>query len=178
MEETSPIINNIKARIQLKNDDLKELQETLSVWKKVKKYRNFLVIKERFTYTIWPASGTVNIIGLKNLDDVAKAVSEMCREFKIDVTRIRSELVIDNVCASGHFGKTINLLHLEIQLYKNKRFNVDLNRMYRPGAVCRTYARIGTIIVFSSGAYIIVGAKCLENVKTLFQKMIAVIKTL
>jgi TATA-box binding protein (TBP) (component of TFIID and TFIIIB) len=178
MDLSVPKINNIKARIELRNKDLAELQRSLKSRLNVRRYGNFIVIKKKLTYVVWPDSGTVNIIGLTRFQDVSSAVLEMCQEFKIKESRFRSQLIIDNVCANGSFGKLIELSKLEKKLYGNKSFKVNLNRDYRPGAVCRTFAGIGTIIVFSTGAYIIVGAKCLEHVETMFQNMSAIIATL
>jgi TATA-box binding protein (TBP) (component of TFIID and TFIIIB) len=96
---------------------------------------------------------------------------------------VKSEsVVVDNISASGDFRQRVNLTHLQQtlncrNLKERNYFTVHFDRNFFPGAFCKTLG-FGTITVFPSGKYVVVGAKCLEHITNIHREMTAVIATL
>ena len=186
----SPQINNIKGHITLQGNGITQLRKELeqnnsSVWRKIDPKRrkdaekNFIVVKDqhRQTYIIFPHKGFVNITGVKNYSAICEVIPKFCETFRLCSSDVSQPvLVIDNISAAGNFHKTVNLSRLQkkINTSEEKLFSVHCNRQYYPGAFCKRKG-VGTITVFASGKYVIVGAKCREDVTTLAQLMHAVI---
>jgi TATA-box binding protein (TBP) (component of TFIID and TFIIIB) len=173
-------INNLKVHIQLTTAGLQHLRTALE-FKEVKTHNNFLVVREGVsTYIIFPNKGFINITGIRGFSILSSVIPTFCQIFGLERDEISSDVVIDNISAAGNFWQRVNLVHLKSRLNKrgeNNFFSVHFNRNRFPGAFCKT-AGFGTLTVFPSGKYVVVGAKCQEHVEKLVRRMFAVIRTL
>jgi TATA-box binding protein (TBP) (component of TFIID and TFIIIB) len=159
---------------------------------------NFVVFRDVFIYTIFPNSGTVNATGISCYKDISKAVVLFCRKFglrrKCHLSRAfsfsdflqrrhqRKRFIVDNITATGTFGKSIDLRLLKKEINTPtdggvSRLTASYNISHFPACFCRSHC-YGTIIVFSTGKYNIVGSKCRTDVKTAYQIMLASINKL
>ena len=168
--ETSPKINNVKVHFKIckkvtLKDNLSHNCDT--VW-----HHNFAVVRWRYVYTIWFNSGVINITGIPTIDDIRVAVADICELLEIRETDIKCFPIIDNITASGKLGKNIDLKKLKAAQKINIAYNPDIFT----GAFCKTDN--GTIIIFSTGSYNIVGAKCQHHVSTIFTLLNAAITML
>jgi TATA-box binding protein (TBP) (component of TFIID and TFIIIB) len=167
-----PVINNVKAHIVVSQTCVEEITKQLSI-KNTKKHHNYLVIRERYTYIFFPKKGHINITGIKTYSDIDNVIENLCKDFQLERALISSSLTIDNITAGGDFGKKLDVGAIQEKLNKQKNeFTVKFDRNYFPGAFCKTF-QTGTIIIFRSGKYVIVGAKCLEDVNKIFHMMLA-----
>jgi TATA-box binding protein (TBP) (component of TFIID and TFIIIB) len=186
VSETRPKINNVKVHISINKDCINILkkalfkyeQETVTKNKKskVKKFPNYISIKENFTYIIFPKGGYINITGIPSLEEIKNVKTELCKDFSLQLHMLTEEVIIDNISASGDFNYKINIPKLQ-HILKNTDFKTKFDRDFFPGIFCYTYT-IGTIIIYNSGKYVIVGAKCLQDVKTIHKKMFVHIQIL
>lgn len=191
---TLPEINNIKLRFLVSNSAVQRLKRGIlrlacsseslkSVKKKkpvFKEHHNFVVWRNSFVYIVFSQSGAVNVTGIRRYSDISKAVVLFCREFGLRRRHI-GRVTVDNVTASGDFGGGVNLRLLkksincrgseEKQLIRSASYNIS----YFPACFCKTFT-VGTVIVFASGKYNIVGAKCRADVETVFRAMLALMK--
>jgi TATA-box binding protein (TBP) (component of TFIID and TFIIIB) len=170
--EKEPIINNVKAHIVVNQTCIKKIKEQLFL-KETKTYHNYLVIRDKYTYIVFPKKGHINITGIKNIFEIDNVIDNFCEDFKLNRNLITNCLKIDNISAGGDFGKKLNVGAIQEKLNREKtEFTVKFDRNYFPGAFCKTFD-VGTIIIFRSGKYVIVGAKCQEDVKKIFHMMLA-----
>jgi TATA-box binding protein (TBP) (component of TFIID and TFIIIB) len=173
-------VNNVKAHLVLKNEGKLKLQEILNK-KEVKTYGNYKVLRDVHTYIIFPSNGFVNITGIKSLQDLPFRVIELfCSTFSVSKEEI-GELVVDNITAVGNFNRRVNLEKLQqvanVKSAHRSYFTVHFDRHIFPGAFCKTFG-FGTLSVYASGKYVVVGAKCQDLVQKLVEKVFALIKTL
>jgi TATA-box binding protein (TBP) (component of TFIID and TFIIIB) len=183
MSETSealvqpPVINNIKIRFTVIESQLPTLRDEIRKISEVKdkktfkKLHNFIVFRSSFIFTIFFKSGTVNITGIQRLTDISQAVSVFCQTFDISRRDIVDSIIIDNITASGSFNRDINLRNLKEKINGGKNESriksASFNPNYFPAAFCKTFG-IGTILIFGSGKYNIVGAKSQLDVMEVF----------
>jgi len=201
----APKINNVKTHIYLTRKGRKRLLVQIGRYKiKMEKHNNFSVCRdpelERRAYTLFEKQGFINITGIPNLEAVADVIPRLCTVFHLRASHVASsQPCIDNISAAGVFPRRLDLNRLRRILLpevKSKAqsargvnevidpnpppssyFTILLNRDKFPGASCRAKG-YGTITLFSSGKYVIVGSKCLEQMQQVFLKMAAVIATL
>ena len=140
--------------------------------KSVKLLHNFAVVRtDRYVYTL-NDSGFVNITKLRTLADADEAVREL-REFAhLPATEVYN-FKIDNVTASGRLGYSKIPLHkLAAFVTTNACFQVA-KCTYRPnyfsGASLKYHGGGGTAILFTTGAFTIVGAKCESQVSHVYK---------
>jgi TATA-box binding protein (TBP) (component of TFIID and TFIIIB) len=176
--DTVPKVNNLKGHISLTAYGAQQLRKAL-MSKEKKTYNNFVVVKEELTYVIFPDRGFVNITGVKNYSRLRQIIPQFCETFSVRGEDVATGLVIDNISAAGDFRRWINLTSLQqkINLSERSHFSCHLDRNFFPGAVCKSPG-LGTITVFPSGKYVIVGAKCQTHVHVIFRKMHVLISTL
>jgi TATA-box binding protein (TBP) (component of TFIID and TFIIIB) len=140
------------------------------------------VFRNSFVFVIFFSSGVVNVTGIKSFGYITQALQTFCTTFKIKRRHIQ-DLVIDNVSANGQYNCPIDLSLLKqvINQRDNKEDNLissaSFNNSYFPAAFCRTYS-VGTILVFGSGRYNIVGAKCQSHVLEIYNEMLAIVSSL
>ena len=132
-------------------------------------------------FIIFFKKGAVNITGIKRFDDLSNAVENFCATFGINLQNI-SNYIIDNVCAHGNFGRALDLEDLKQRINRKEHVSsrietATLNISYFPAAFCKTFC-IGTVLVFYSGKYNIVGAKCQQQVDEIFQEILVYISKL
>jgi TATA-box binding protein (TBP) (component of TFIID and TFIIIB) len=189
MDTTLPKINNLKGHIRVNKECVERIRSTLKLnvkkWKKNKEYHNFIVVKDKYSYIIFPRSKKgcyINITGIKSFEDVKNVIPELCDTFQLSPIQVKGEVVIDNVSANGDFGRKLHLPQIqEVINGENEKdgntFSTSFDRNYFPGAFCKTLT-IGTIIIFPSGKYVIVGSRCAAEVQQVYQMMLAVIQKL
>jgi TATA-box binding protein (TBP) (component of TFIID and TFIIIB) len=173
MKNLEPKINNIKAHTAVNKVHIEDLKTAL-LFKEKEVHNNFVVVRDNYTYIIFPERGFINVTKIKRLDEIKDLKKEIAKCFSLELSMLDEDVVIDNITAAGDFGKRINLYALQNFINKNTSsdFTVIFNRDFFPGAFCKTY-KYGTVMVFVSGKYSIVGAKCLMHVNKLFQKIYA-----
>jgi len=195
-----PKINNVKARFRVHPSEIDSLRRAVLTFsieadksfinsrnskkkrrKEVfKQYHNFVVIREKHTYIIFTNKGVVNITGIRCICLMPEAVKDFCLKFCVDVGKI-SQPIIDNITATGNFGRPINLLKLR-QLINKKEINSNItsvtsNADHFPSAFCRTVGS-ATCSIFQKGVYNIIGAKCREDIQELMKHMAVLIQRL
>jgi len=180
VSEGTPKIHNLKIHFVIEKAVRSHLESRIEELKstyryKVKNHHNFVVfrgdIKDSFVFIIFPKSGFVNVTKLKGFEDISESVKFFCDLFHISRHSITSGIVIDNITATGSFQKSLNL-----QILKELCSDSAYNPNFFPGLFVRR--SIGTIIVFHSGRYCLVGAKCMENLMDLYQEILVIIRKL
>lgn len=174
--KAAPKINNIKAHFELRQNCANNFKRRLQQRGDVTWHNNFAVVRDVYTYIIFPDKGFINITGIKSVCGTSEVISKFCKTFDLSEKDVFTELTIDNISSSGTFGRTINLDKL-LQLINSaekKEFTVHFDRNFYPGAFCKKIG-FGTVTVFSSGKYVIVGPKCSETVTHLARLMYATI---
>jgi TATA-box binding protein (TBP) (component of TFIID and TFIIIB) len=180
-----PVINNVKIHFKINRDQrlkLKEEIKKISEVKHIKRHQNFIVFKSSYAFIIFPKSGTVNISGIKSLSDISNAIHCFCATFDISRSSISSEAIVDNITATGSFGQEVNLKTLKETINSKEKNQSQIsaaafNPNYFPAVFCKTFG-IGTVLVFGSGKYNIVGAKCQEHVLEIYRLISVLIKKL
>ena len=195
-----PKINNVKARFKIHSSDINSLRRSVlkfgvetkksfinstSSKKKRKKeifkqYHNFCVIRGKHTYIVFTNNGVVNITGVRCLCLMAEAIKDFCLKFCVDETKI-SQPIIDNITATGHFRRPINLFKLKQLINNNgntsKITSVTSNCERFPSAFCRAVG-LATCSIFQEGSYNIIGAKCRREIQELMKHMRVLIQKL
>jgi len=186
---------------QLK-ESLKRIEEEshhLPAYLTYKKSGNFTSLKNNLFYSIWEEVGKINITGIKEIGGIQSAINEFCSIFKIERKEIK-EVIIDNIFACGSFNRKVNLRSLKFLInaipskaeekhcflceFIPEKFGAAYCRssIIAPASVgakdqsigCQAKKR-GTVVVFGSGKYNILGAKCRRDVANLFHEMNALI---
>jgi TATA-box binding protein (TBP) (component of TFIID and TFIIIB) len=184
---TPPSINNIKTHIYLTPKGRDKLLAHIKLFDlPIKRHSNFFVCrdpsKERRVYIIFEKQGFINITGIRDFSSLNDVIPQLCNFFTLlPIDVVSSEPIVDNISAAGAFNRRIDLNRLRQSLNSKSGldcyFTVILNRNKFPGASCRT-KQSGTITVFTSGKYVIVGSKCLNHMEQIFTNMCASISIL
>ena len=108
-------------------------------------------------------------------NDLENVIPHFCTIFSLHPCHVREEIRIDNISASGTFGKKMNLAALQQRANKSYikgsgNITIQFDRDVRPEAICRTFS-IGNLTLFASGKYFVIGAKSVSNVKDLVKKV-------
>lgn len=158
-----------------------------------KKTGNYTSLKNFLAYSIWDAVGKVNITGIKTLEAIQPAINEFSSVFKIDINDIK-DVVVDNIFASGSFQRRVNLRALKLLINSSPRIGEEKFHFFCefiPEKFCAAYCRSrrlshtgekaksincpkskrGTVAVFGSGKYNILGATCRRDIVNLFMEM-------
>lgn len=181
-EAATPTVNNLKVHIILTSTGVQHLKTSL-LYESRKNFNNFSVVRQGWTYIIFANRGFVNITGINSYSQIESVIPQFCAAFKLDRAHVASDVVVDNISANGDFGKRCNLALLQRLLNKRggeeerKYFTITFDRNFFPGAFCKTRG-FGTLTLFPSGKFVLVGAKCLEHVEKTFLQMRAVIAIL
>jgi TATA-box binding protein (TBP) (component of TFIID and TFIIIB) len=171
-----PVINNIKFRFTISYDNIPALIKSLQKRFRVRTYGNFAVLRTpQATYTIY-YSKCINVTGISKFTLIPQAIKTFCTIIKI--SRITSSITIDNITANGRFQQAVPLFKLchAINLKTSLQCTPSFDPTYFPGAVIRSNR--GTIIVFGTGSYVVVGCKTQLEINTLFHNIFALIKKL
>lgn len=163
--QSQPLIVNVKISFRISKHI--NVKNKLLFVPNVKWYNNFAIIKKTYTFTIF-TSGFVNITGIPQINRIFYAVKALRKLIKIKKQHIQTEPKIDNTTSSGTFNQKINLMNLKEKIQQShKNVKIKLNPFYFSGATFK-FSEYGTIIIFSTGKYIIVGAKCYDHCLFLF----------
>jgi len=181
----APEIRNIKAHFRINSEDIPRItlspQETKSQElsesesesaAKVKLYHNFFVLRYKFVYNVFPQSGFVNVTKLKKNTDIHLCVEKFCEYFSLKRESISGTLTIDNITLSGKFEKELNLQNIAERLCPDFQVKYDIN--FFPGLFMK-FSQLGTILLFRTGSYSIVGCKKVSDSQTIFLKLCAII---
>jgi len=169
-----PRINNLKVHLVLTESGNEKLKTLLPFKCNSKQYSNFGVVKDRHTYIIF-SNGFVNITGVKDFTELTEVIPRFCQLFELTRSEIASDVIVDNISAAGNFQRRVDLTQLQRIVNQRKTqhstfFSVHFDRNFFPGAFCKTRG-LGTLTLFPSGKYVVVGSKCLEHVEKIFQQM-------
>lgn len=171
--DSSPNIRNIKLHLRLKNKAYLSSSSVLSSVSNKTTHHNFYVVRKRFVYIIFYKNSFINITKIRSEQEIKSAILELSELLKITRRDILGTVVIDNITASGKFGKQINLLsfHQKNSLEFGTRFNITCF----PGLFIKLPG-LGTIILFRTGSYTIIGAKCKTNINHIFRIVQALVE--
>jgi len=157
-----PVIRNCKISFRLSGEiDLPgRLQRTAS---SIKFFHNFAVIRSNFVYTVF-MSGFVNATKIGTLADCSRAVDHLLSILDVGRDALQGAFSVDNITAAGHFPRRIRLSAVKTIPGMHVRFKPD-----RFAGLSIRFDNVrGTIIVFKSGSYTIVGAKTADDVNRAF----------
>lgn len=143
---------------------------------RAKIHNNFIVLKisedgYKFVYIIFSKSGFVNVTGIRGFHELKPSLSLFTKYFGYVVPY--QKIVIDNIVSSGSLNlkssrcARLKLEDIKTKLKEDKNYFISLNVHYFPGLIIRhKFKKHGTIILFSTGSYIIQGCK---NVKSTYK---------
>lgn len=176
-------ISNIKVHFNIpKTERARLLSPQLHHHGKVKSFGNFFTFRpftHHFVFIVFPQSGHVNASGIKDIKFFGELLT--CFAECSNTTRLRpAEVIIDNITASGRFSSSsssspqkevFNLPRL-FQLPSLGVFKASLRPHLFPSALLRARKaspssaqdRLGSVILFSNGKFVIVGSRSLFSV--------------
>ena len=173
---TSPIINNYKISFRAPKDKVCKFIATTK--ENICRYHNFVVLRKHFVYIIFHQSGFINVTKLKNLDEVRQAVCDF--HIWIDWQQQQPHsFTVDNITASGRLGKAIPLLRLK-RHFTTSQIRVTFKPELFAGLSIKynTFELRGTIILFETGSYTIVGVKTCADVQKVYSHTVNSLSTL
>lgn len=161
-------IRNVK--VSLKTSAI-ALNNVLGLLCNVKNYKNFVVLKNKYTYTIFKTNSSnenhINITKIPTLEKVSNAIDHLKQLIDFSVNSVK----IDNIIATLKTGVQIDLVSVcENKLFDNMKFNSETF----PGLFVKFEK--GTAIIFHSGNIVLLGLKNLSELKCLTENICAVMK--
>lgn len=178
-----PVLKNIKAHFKVCESQLAHLQRhvnELTKRGKIVKTLNFFILKKNkavgtvFTYTTFPATGYINVTGIPSFQQIENCLQEFVGLFHLSRADLK-DFAVDNITASGRFQSRLNLVSAALKLSRSDIFCQSSSKF--PGIVAK-FPKVGTILLFSSGKYSIVGAKWMHQATHIFLKVNAVLSWL
>ena len=133
----------------------------------VKRYQNFLVIKNKFTYVLFKTSKNemnhFNVTNVSTFADIDFACDHILKSLlgALNVKEIFRR--IDNISATLNLNIKINLSNL-ISYFETK-CNISFNSEKFPGAFLKF--KFGTAIVFHTGKCVFIGCKKIKHLECL-----------
>jgi len=158
------------------------LQE-IACSKKVRgQFHNFFVYSiGHFVFVIFPASGHVNVSGLKNLhSELDEARKALCEVISYPGNSLDIPVTVDNItaiCRIDCSPVNLPLLKQRLEGQGQKGISVSLRPYSFPSAVLRR-ANFPTLQIFSTGNVVIVGAKNQEAICRAHKSLCAYMKQL
>ena len=172
---TAPSVKNVKIHFKIRAEAIPTLIRGLlknRISSHLVRHGNLIVLKYKFVFIIFETSGFINATGIKSLEEIRKCLKVFRIILNIRKRDIRN-ITVDNITASGNFDQQLNLYKIRQKIHANhnlqKSVLANYNRDIFPGLFLK-YKKIGTIILFSSGKYSIVGIKCRANMYKIFQE--------
>ena len=152
-------ISNVK--VSIKTSPI-SLNNVLEINLPLKSYKNYVVIKSKYTYSIFKTNSHlenhINITKIPNLKEVLNSIEHLKKYF-------------DNIIATLNIQKPIDLVSVcEKKLFESIKYN---NEKF-PGLFVKF--KEGTAILFHSGKIVLVGCKTKKDLKCLTLNICAVIK--
>lgn len=177
------VIKNIKIHFEIKKNILKHFQQRvqeLNFCGHITKHTNFITLTKKntdyaapFTYIIFPTRGFINATGIKNYNQLEECVGNFCAAFHLGLHQLKPKISVDNITASGRFEREIDLREIFLLLQRGPHVTI-YNVNHYPGLKFKV-CNLGTVILFSSGKYTIVGLKCLRDATTILKPVSAAI---
>lgn len=163
-------ISNVK--VSIKTSPI-ALNTVLALKLSVKNYKNFIVLKDKYTYTIFKTNlkfeNHINITKIPKLSKITDSINHL----KSYIVFSLIDMKIDNIIATLKHNQPIDLVSVcERKLFESMKYN---NERF-PGLFVKF--EIGTAILFHSGKIVLVGCKNENDLKCLTTSIFAVIKTL
>jgi TATA-box binding protein (TBP) (component of TFIID and TFIIIB) len=134
-----------------------------------KNYKNFIVLKSRFTYIIFKSKekqseSHINITKIRSVSKILEAIDSITSLILCTVISYK----IDNIIATTNLKRNLNLSDISKTCnFKNLKYN---NEKF-PGLFVKF--ETGTVILFHSGKLVIVGCKTEKDISCLIQKICA-----
>lgn len=158
-----PCICNVK--ISFKSNVAEYAQELFDRAVKVTNY--YIILKKRYTFTVYYKTNVVNITGITSFDKILKAVKKF-RSFSNLIKVIeKASIKIDNSTAYGTVLGKINILKLKSSDKIKKR--IQYNPLLFPGAFITLKSK--KVIIFKSGKYIILGCRNILEINKVFKRL-------
>lgn len=130
-------------------------------------------IKDPKTSALVFSSGKVVCTGARSIDKVEESISKIIRELKkIDINiKIKPEITVQNIVASGSIGMDLNLNKLAMKLE-----NTEYEPEQFPGLVYKLMEAKATFLLFSNGKIVCTGTKSEEQVNAAVDKLVEVLE--
>lgn len=169
----APIIKNIKCHFKIPEWEMPQINRLFrrcgyfngGTFCGIKLVNNFAVLRNRYVYTIF-RNGSVNVTKIGCECDVQAALTHFEELLQI-CANANDVIIIDNVQASGNLFTHIVLLKFKDFLRRHTRLPVAYNPEHFPGMNIK-FLKWGTILLFASGKYSIVGAKNIVNCRKIY----------
>jgi TATA-box binding protein (TBP) (component of TFIID and TFIIIB) len=170
---------NISNLIDLKINNIFPKKDILNI------KHNFLVYKRTFVYIVFFNKGFVNCTKVRSYSQIGDCVTEFCDIFNFNYIDCIPPIVVDNSTSSGDFQQKIDLRNLQQLINNNNNNNnntltpsltTKFNPEHFPGLFLKH--SVGTLLLFYSGKYSIVGTKCQQQTNTLHSLVHVYIKML
>lgn len=175
MCNSKAITQNVKLHFKFKGKLI--IPETNKIL--IKTCNNFIVvsiIKYKYKYIIFKKAKHVNLTGIKTKYDYFKSLKLFTKYFHKEVFKITS----DNITASGTIDcqeLSLNkLLHIKEELKKSGGGVLNIRVHAFPAAVIRGVGTRGTIILFLSKKYILVGVTSYREKKDLHRRLCEILQ--
>jgi len=171
-------LTNIKISIKVLKICLNNVEQILKRQKKqCKKYSNYIVIQDRFTYIVFKPSikknletSHVNITKIPNIDMINKAIYHLIKI--INCTYVSNSKTIDNITASVKIPKDLTPEKI-VNIFRN-RCRITFNKETFPGVFLKF--ETGTAIVFHTGKCIVIGCKKIVDLEETVEKILTNLK--
>jgi TATA-box binding protein (TBP) (component of TFIID and TFIIIB) len=192
-EATEYNIKNVKIRFCLSPSVRDKINRKIKYWEEASKIKpsyfictklaNYIVFKNYLVYTIFTDLNNtyfkINITGIQSLAKITESIKDFCFYFDVYEGDIISEIYQDSIFACGSYKKSINLRSLMRLINVNFKcdFKVKFNCETAAAAYCH-HKHFGTIALFRTGKYLVLGAKCESQIEKLLAEMNVLIQML
>lgn len=156
-----------------------------------KKRENLFTIKNQFVFTIFPNVNHVNVMKVQHTEKWENIKKNFCNILKIPEKSINENtLTIDNMFVCFKTCYKINLcnLHTYVNSLYNRKNDIfclsNFNPHYFPAVILRfhirsneTFCKGGTVCIFASGNFNIMGVKTMNRVTFIKRTVLALLDT-
>ena len=171
-------VSNVK--ISCKICTLNASQLSFNTDNTIKEYNNFIVVKNKFAYIIFTKSTTfrnyhVNITKIPSLDQIPNALKELNNI--INETFSIKNIKIENLTCLHHLNLNINLLET-FKKFQSHLFPEVIYVRYNAEKFPGIFVKLNkcSILIFSSGKLVVIGASSEEKAKEGISTIINAIK--
>ena len=180
---SEPLLKNIKIHFEIRTKFLRQFKVRVGELLKcqqVTKHGNFVTLSKNnvrhaspFSYIIFQSRGYINATGIKSYTLINECVSNFCGVFHLALAHLKPGISIDNITASGQFDLDVDLRSIVLLLQRGPHLAIYNANNY-PGLKFKVQ-KLGTVILFSSGRYTIVGLKCIQDAIAILKPLNAAI---
>jgi TATA-box binding protein (TBP) (component of TFIID and TFIIIB) len=179
---SDPVLENVVVYFKVKHhlENLSKSEAYLEEYISRKPGRNFFILRIfSCTFTVFPKSGHVNLTGLRRHNQIRPAINLFAKLFKLK--RRLSKSKVSNTTYTGKInclippGKSTPIAKL-LHDYKTSPstpitpFKLEFRASHFPSILLKVEEE-GTITVFNSGYYIIIGCKNYRQAKKLHKAL-------